>query len=265
MKIFSVLLFLTSLAFAQFPNKKTVIQVNEPLLVAGVPEVTLQPGKYILRLVDHDHNRNIVQIFTERDDKLVTTALAINNYRLKPTNKTVLRFWETPKGNPPALRAWFAPGDEWGQEFVYPKGVATRIAQASGGPVLTARAATEAELRAAPVTEVVKSGEEKALEQTFVTEPAPGKALPAVQTEAEVRAPATPPPAVAEPETVAVPATASRAATDVAAAPAQAASTAAAQEPLPATGSPMVAIGLGGLVLLVVGFAVRRTFYRPQA
>ena len=51
----------------------------------------------------------------------MTTILAIPNYRLQPTGKTVFTFWETPPGQPKALRAWFYPGDNFGQEFAYPK------------------------------------------------------------------------------------------------------------------------------------------------
>jgi hypothetical protein len=51
------------------------------------------------------------------------------NYRLEPTGKTVFSFWETPPGQPKAMRAWFYPGDNFGQEFVYPKHRAFELAQ----------------------------------------------------------------------------------------------------------------------------------------
>jgi hypothetical protein len=253
MRILSILL-LASLAFAQDSTRRTEITVNEPLLVAGVPQVTLQPGKYVLRQLSHEHSRNIVQIFDDKN-KLVSTVLAINNYRLKPTGKTVLQYWETPTGNPPAIRAWFAPGDEWGQEFVYPKGLATRLARETGGPVLTARVTTEAELTSAPVTEVLKSGEEKPLEEAYVQEPA------SAQTQAPVAVPA---PSQAP---VAVPAPSQAPATGVAAqqerAPAVAQAPAEAQTPstelLPETDSPAFAIALGGLLLAGVGYYLWRT------
>ena len=38
------------------------------------------------------------------------------------TGKSVFAFWEVPAGQPKALRAWFYPGEEFGQEFAYPKG-----------------------------------------------------------------------------------------------------------------------------------------------
>jgi len=51
----------------------------------------------------------------------------IPNERLRPTGKSVFAFWETPAGQSKAVRAWFYPGDNFGQEFAYPKEEAARI------------------------------------------------------------------------------------------------------------------------------------------
>ena len=83
-------------------DKRTVITFNEPVMIAGVPVVTLEPGQYVIKLVNHDHSRNIVQVFNEREDKLFTTVLAIPNYRLFPKDKTTFGFWET-RGAIPSL------------------------------------------------------------------------------------------------------------------------------------------------------------------
>ena len=61
----------------------------------------------------------------------ITTILAIPNYRLEPTGEAVIKFHERPGDAPDALRAWFYPGDNFGQEFVYPKTRAIQLAQAS--------------------------------------------------------------------------------------------------------------------------------------
>jgi hypothetical protein len=81
-----------------------------------------------MKLANITANRHIVQIFNEDQTKLEATILAFNNYRLEPTEKTVLQYWETPAGSPPALRAWFFPGDNYGQEFAYPKEMAETLA-----------------------------------------------------------------------------------------------------------------------------------------
>jgi hypothetical protein len=226
--LFSGLLLLAGMLLGSDYDKRTVVTFNEPVMIAGVPVVTLQPGKYVIKLANHDHNRNIVQIFNERGNKLYTTVLAIANYRLFPKDKTTFSFWETPRGNPTALKAWFFPGDNWGQEFVYPKGLAASFARGAGEAVPTSPAETVAELSTAPVTEVTKTGEEQPLEEAF-TAPQP-----------EPRA-AEPAPAV----------------TEAAAAPAPAA-----PEALPATASPLFAIGLGGLLTAAAGLTLRRLAYR---
>jgi len=38
-----------------------------------------------------------------------------------PPSKNELGFWETPAGRPRAVRSWFYPGDNYGQEFAYPQ------------------------------------------------------------------------------------------------------------------------------------------------
>jgi len=75
--------------------------------------------------------RHIVQIWNEDGTQLITTILAIPNYRLEPTEETVIKFHERPGDSPDALRAWFYPGDNFGQEFVYPKTRAIQLAQQS--------------------------------------------------------------------------------------------------------------------------------------
>ena len=47
-----------------------------------------------------------------------------------------MKFSERPSNSPEALRAWFYPGDDYGQQFVYPKNRATELAKANHMPVL---------------------------------------------------------------------------------------------------------------------------------
>ncbi len=151
-------------------NKKTILTVKEPIQVPGA---ILQPGVYVLKLVDSFSDRHIVQILNEREDEVITTTLAIPNYRLEPTGKSQFNFWETPAGNPPALRAWFYPGDNFGQEFAYPKGLSAKIAEFTQEPVPVTPAVKPSELATAPILEVDKSGTEKPLEAKTYTAPAP--------------------------------------------------------------------------------------------
>jgi len=191
--------------------------------------VTLEPGTYVLKLAGSQNSRNIVEVLNEREDKLFTTVLAIPNFRVVRTGKSEFSFWETPRGNPPALKAWFYPGDHWGQEFVYPNGLAAKLARDTGETVLTTPAETIAEFETAPVAEVTRTGEEKPLEEAYTASAEVAAAEPAPVV-AEV--------AAAEPEPK----------------PAE----------LPATGSPFFAIGLVGLMAAAAGLTLRRLAYRKS-
>jgi hypothetical protein len=131
-------------------NKKTILTVNEPI---QVPNQVLPPGTYVVKLLDSPSDRHIVQIFNADENHLFTTILAIPNYRIQPTGKTVFTFWETPPGQPKALRAWFYPGDNFGQEFAYPKTAAAQIAAVTHQSVPTTEATQAAELPKAEVTQ----------------------------------------------------------------------------------------------------------------
>jgi len=131
-------------------NKKTVLTVSEPI---QVPNQVLPPGTYVIKLLDSPSDRHIVQIFNADENHLFTTILAIPNYRIQPTGKTVFSFWETPPGQPKALRAWFYPGDNFGQEFAYPKSAAAQIAAVTRQTVPTTEATQPAELPQAEVTQ----------------------------------------------------------------------------------------------------------------
>jgi hypothetical protein len=140
-------------------NKLTVMTVNEPI---QVPNKVLPAGTYVVKLLDSPSDRHIVQIFNKDQTHLETTILAIPNYRIQPTGKTVFTFWETPPGQPKALRAWFYPGDNFGQEFAYPKSAAAQIAAVSHEPVPTTEATQPAELKEAEVTQTQPAPQEVA-------------------------------------------------------------------------------------------------------
>jgi hypothetical protein len=104
--------------------------------VPGVDAQILPAGTYVFKLLDSWSDRNIVQIFSPDETHVYTTILAIPNYRLKATDKTVLTFAERGAGQPEAIKAWFYPGATWGQEFVYPKKRAIELAKIVNEPVL---------------------------------------------------------------------------------------------------------------------------------
>jgi hypothetical protein len=128
-------------------NRKTVVTFSGPVEVPGVGAQTLPAGTYVFKILNSLTDRHIVQIFNKDETHVFTTILAVPNYRLKATDKTVITFRERPAGQPEALRAWFYPGREWGEEFVYSKSRALELAKETNEPVLD----TPIELSSSPV------------------------------------------------------------------------------------------------------------------
>jgi hypothetical protein len=216
-------------------NRKSEITFSEPVEIPGVHLAgwgVLPAGTYVFKVMDSASDRHIVQIFSKDELTIYATILAIPNYRLQATDKTVVTFRERPAGEPEALRAWFYPGRNWGEEFVYPKVKAAAIAKATNTPVLftpaelplevsepaqLAAAPLVLELKRAPIKAVQPTGEEVHLAQV-VTPPS------AAETQASAQAEA---PAVA------------------------------AKPMLPSTASQLPLFGLLGLMALAAGLAVR--------
>ena len=150
-------LFASSNANADTWNKATKITFPDPVEVSGT---VLPSGTYWFQLMDSVADRHIVQIWNADRSRLITTILALPNYRLRPTGDTVVKFSERPSGTPEAVKAWFYPGDNFGQEFVYPQTRATQIAQNANEPVLAVRDESPAPvLQQTPVKAVEPSGE----------------------------------------------------------------------------------------------------------
>ena len=198
-------------------NRKTVITINNPMQIPGA---VLQPGTYVFKLADSSSNRHIVQVFNKDETNVIATVLAIPNYRMRPTGDSELGFWESPANTPQPLRSWFYPGDNFGQEFAYPK--------------------TQAVAIAATTQEVVPTVTSE--EQAQITQPEPAPAEPEEPQVAELQGP--PVPAETEPARIEEPKPAEPAATP---APAE----------LPRTASVLPFVGLIGFISLGLAFALR--------
>ncbi len=208
-------------------NQKTMITFSGPVEIPGVHVAgwsVLPAGTYVFKLLDSQSDRHIVQIFNQDETKVYATILAIPNYRLKPTDKTVVTFRERPEGQPEALRAWFAPGTNSGQEFVYPKEKAIQLAKETNMPVLAADIPAES-------TEPIKSADEPAV---AALKEAPVKAVKPTGEEIQLAEVVTPVPQ-----------------TDLAA-------------KLPATASNVPLLALFGVLTLCGGLALRAFEKRPS-
>ena len=171
-------------------NRKTVMTFSGPVEIPGVHLKgwgVLPAGTYVFKILDSSSDRHIVQIFNQDETMIYATILAIPNYRLQATDKTVLTFRERPSGQPEALRAWFYPGRNWGEEFVYPKAKAIELAKTTNTPVLftpveiplevaepikTADEPVVVQLKRAPVLAIKPTGEEVELAQVVTPPPA---------------------------------------------------------------------------------------------
>ncbi len=230
-------------------NRKTTITFSGPVEIPGVHLTgwgVLPAGTYVFKILDSQSDRHIVQIFNQDETMIYATILAIPNYRLKATDKTVVTFTERPAGEPEALRAWFYPGRNWGEEFVYPKARAMTLAKAGNTavlftaaelpvevaePIKSADEAVVVELKKAPIMAVQPSGEEVQLAEVVTPPPAEVAVTPA-----PVEVAVTPPAVQAE---VVAPVTGDS------------------DRALPATASPLPLIALFGLLALGGVLALR--------
>jgi len=216
-------------------NRKTVITFSAPVEIPGVHLAgwgVLPAGTYVFKILDSLSDRHIVQIFNKDETTIYATILAIPNYRLQATDKTVMTFRERPAGEPEALRAWFYPGRNWGEEFVYPKAKAVALAKAGNVPVLF----TPVDI---PLEVAVPIKSSAAEPMVMELKRAPIMAVQPTGEAVQLAVVVTPPPA----EKVA------------AMAPA-------ADEKLPSTASSLPLIGLAGLMALGAAFTVRATAAR---
>jgi len=120
-------------ALADEWNKKTILTFSGPVQIPGA---TLPAGTYVFKLADLAGNRHVVQVFDKEERKLYTTMMAIPNERMEPSDKPVVLFSERASGSPQAVKVWYYPGERIGNEFVYPKSQAMRIAKETHTRVL---------------------------------------------------------------------------------------------------------------------------------
>src|SRR5579864_1460345 len=184
---------LTPAARADDWNRKTTVTFSGPVEIPGVHLAgwgVLPAGTYVFKILDSQSDRHIVQIFSKDETTVYATILAIPNYRLQATDKTVMTFRERPAGEPEALRAWFYPGRNWGEEFVYGKAKAIELAKATNTPVLFTAVEIPVE-----VAEPIKSAEEPVVVQL---KQAPIMAIKPTGEEVRLAEVVTPPPAQTE-------------------------------------------------------------------
>jgi hypothetical protein len=229
----------TAVAKADAWDKKTTVSFSQTV---EVPGYVLQPGKYVMKLIDSSSDRHIVQFTNERGNHVYAAAQSINAYRKNITSKTVITFYEARAGQPEPMRTWFYPGDEFGQEFVYPKQhlaeiaavtrttTNTRVAAAETSPAVSTTAIVEEPVKETETAAVVA---ETPVSNNYIAEEKTEVSAPVEIAQADTPKGSEPVPSSNY---------------DLPAAPTE----------LPRTASPMVEIGLVGLVFVTGAIAARK-------
>ena len=175
-----------TVATAQTFDKRTVFTFSRPI---SLPGVTLPAGDYLFRIVDTTTSRKVIQVLSGDGQTPYAMLHSIPDIRVEASGNPEVRFMETAKGTPSAVKTWWYPGERIGYEFIYPKEQARRLAEFVAEPVLTTRAETTKpeETKTAELERLAPTGEEVAV--AVVPEPQPVAPTGVVQegTVAEAR------------------------------------------------------------------------------
>jgi hypothetical protein len=104
----------TTVAKADEWNKKTNITINQAI---QVQDTILQPGSYVLKLVDLATERYLVEILDQAGDRVITAVFTVPTFRNEPTGDSQFNFYASESAAVPELHTWFYPGDLYGFEF----------------------------------------------------------------------------------------------------------------------------------------------------
>jgi hypothetical protein len=241
----ALLFFAPSAVKADNWDLKTIFSVSHSF---AVPGKVLEPNtKYVMRLLDLQGTRHVVQIFNEDQSELLTTFFAISDYRLDPVDETTFEFIEVEAGYPKPIRSWFYPGRLDGREFIYSKEQRAEIAAHAPGSrsVLTAQSTVDTE----PVvesTDTVDTDADIAREKPMAVEPEPAVETVETVESVEIEEPVATEPQVTEPAPVQDADMDNNSAVDNET-----------EERLPATAGELPLIGLIGTLCLGLGLGVR--------
>jgi hypothetical protein len=174
-------------------NKKTHLTFSGPVQVPGK---TLPAGTYTFRAMDLVADRHVLQILDADEKSIIATVMTQPQRRAEVAENNVVMFSERPAGQAPAIKSWYYPAQEIGNEFVYPRAQAIQIAKASNTTVLSRadEGTTDEAMRGAEIGRVNAEGQivEDEGSMTAGNNPAP----------ASTQAQATPAPAPAPAQSV---------------------------------------------------------------
>lgn len=158
---------------AQQPDTRdrTIMTFSGPI---ELPGMRLDAGKYVFRVADNA-TRNVVQVLSEDEQKMLGQWLFVSAERPEVTEDTVVTFRETDAAATPAVQFWYYPGEKIGKEFIYPKDQAQRIAARTGATVQTEEGpvTAPATARTAPAASTPPAAQQPAPEQRTARADAP--------------------------------------------------------------------------------------------
>jgi hypothetical protein len=97
-------------------DKKTVVTFSDAV---EIPGQVLPAGTYVFKLANLASERHIVQVWNADENQLLATILTIPNTRLEAPDQSIFQLEERPGDSPMALKVWFYPGNNEGEEFLY--------------------------------------------------------------------------------------------------------------------------------------------------
>jgi hypothetical protein len=246
-------------------DKKGIVKLSQP---TEVPGIVLQPGTYVIKLLNSQSDRHIAEIMNEKMDHLYALTFTAAAFRVERTGKPVLTFYEGKNSQPQAIKRWFWPGELDGIEFLYPKTQAAKIAAATHQKVAEGGLPTVAESGQSLIPDSAKAvtlqseDERKPAAAPFTAnaaEPAAAPApAPAAAPAPDVIAQTTPAPVVIAQNKPPAPATRSDEASPTAVSP----NTSPSDEALPQTASNLPLIGAIGFVSLALAVLISIRRYR---
>jgi hypothetical protein len=159
----SLLFLLAAPALRADTAWRTPLRLTEP---TEIPGKVLQPGEYVIKVIDTQRTRTIVQFLNPAETEVVATVLAVPTRHTTAPEGTEFTYFQRAEGYPQAMKTWTYPGENFGVEFVYPKAEAIILAEKAREPVY-ATPAPEPTIR----SEVVEITPEK--KEVPFAEPAP--------------------------------------------------------------------------------------------
>jgi LPXTG-motif cell wall-anchored protein len=155
-------------AAADDSSWKSQLHLSQP---TEIPGKVLEPGDYVVKVLDTKQPRKIVQFSNADDTKVIATVMAIPDYRVQPAERVEFTYFQRGSNAPQALKEWFYVGNNYGIEFVYRKPAAYEIAKNSNENVVM----TQTENNNEEIKEVTPEQKEVTYESRNET-PAPAPA-----------------------------------------------------------------------------------------